>query len=113
MVHAHTRWDRSPESGRTRVLQPRRVRIERRVGEAGFHPLMFPLGNTGTATEKPMNHRHHIARLAVSAALALVATSAFAGPHFVRGPNASLNSTNGYVTVTWKEAGLGDTVTVD
>jgi len=60
-----------------------------------------------------MNNRHHIARLGVSIALALVATSAFAGPHFVRGPNASLDTSNAQVTVTWKEGGLGDTVTVD
>ena len=44
----------------------------------------------------------------------VVATAAYAGSaHFVRGPNASLNSSNGNVTVTWKEAGLGDTVSVD
>ena len=35
-----------------------------------------------------------------------------ASPHFVRGPFASLNSSTGEVTVTWKEAGLGDTVLV-
>lgn len=60
-----------------------------------------------------MNRRNHIPRPVVFAALALAATSAIAGPHFVRGPNASLNSSNANVTVTWKESGLGDTVTVD
>ncbi|HWI24344.1 MAG TPA: hypothetical protein VNS59_05420 [Lysobacter sp.] len=35
-----------------------------------------------------------------------------ASAHFVRGPFASLNSSNGNVTVSWKEAGLGDTVNV-
>jgi hypothetical protein len=49
----------------------------------------------------------------VTAAL-VVTSAAFAGSaHFVRGPNASLNSQNGNVTVSWKEAGLGDTVSVD
>lgn len=52
--------------------------------------------------------------LLVLAALGVVTTAAIAAnAHFVRGPNASLNSNNGNVTVTWKEAGLGDTVTVD
>jgi hypothetical protein len=32
-----------------------------------------------------------------------------ASPHFVNGPDASINSNTGAVTVTWKEAGLGDT----
>ena len=44
--------------------------------------------------------------------LALVATTAVAASaHFVRGPNAALNSPD--LTITWKEAGLGDTVSVD
>ena len=52
-------------------------------------------------------------RIAVLAALAVVATAAYAASaHFVRGPTASLNSSNGHVTVNWKEAGLGDTVRV-
>lgn len=34
-----------------------------------------------------------------------------ASPHFVRGPTATLSSPD--VTVTWKEAGLGDTVMID
>ena len=46
--------------------------------------------------------------------LALAATTAVAASaHFVRGPDAAINSTNANVTVTWKEAGLGDTVSVD
>ena len=50
----------------------------------------------------------------LAATALVVASAAFAGsPHFVRGPNASMNSQNGNVTVTWKEAGLGDTVMVD
>jgi len=45
--------------------------------------------------------------------LALAATTSVAGSaHFVRGPDASLNTQTGDVTVTWKEAGLGDTVSV-
>ena len=47
-------------------------------------------------------------------AASLIAATAVAGnAHFVRGPNASINSTNAHVTVTWKESGLGDTVMVD
>ena len=46
--------------------------------------------------------------------LSLVAVVAYAASaHFVRGPNASINTSNAHVTVTWKEAGLGDTVMVD
>ena len=53
-------------------------------------------------------------RLVALSALAVVAAAAYASSaHFVRGPNASLNSSNGNVTVSWKEAGLGDTVVVD
>lgn len=45
-------------------------------------------------------------------ALALVAVSAAAASaHFVRGPFASLGSPE--LTVTWKESGLGDTVSVN
>lgn len=44
--------------------------------------------------------------------LALVAATAVAGnAHFVRGPNASLGSPE--LDISWKEAGLGDTVSVD
>src|SRR6185369_7300063 len=43
------------------------------------------------------------------AAAAAVASSA----HFVRGPFASIDTSNAHVTVTWKEAGLGDTATVE
>lgn len=39
-------------------------------------------------------------------------TAIAASPHFVRGPTASLSSSTGNVTVSWKEAGLGDTVTI-
>ena len=46
--------------------------------------------------------------LGVSAAAAVAASA-----HFVRGPFSSINTGNGYVTVTWKEAGLGDTTQVD
>ena len=43
-----------------------------------------------------------------TASVAAVAASA----HFVRGPFSSINTGNGNVTVSWKEAGLGDTVNV-
>ena len=43
------------------------------------------------------------------AAAAAVASSA----HFVRGPFASIDTSNAHVTVAWKEAGLGDTATVE
>jgi hypothetical protein len=44
--------------------------------------------------------------------LAIVATTAVAASaHFVRGPNASLGSPE--LNLSWKEAGLGDTVSVD
>jgi hypothetical protein len=50
----------------------------------------------------------------IGIAASLAAAAAIAGSaHFVRGPDASINSTNANVTVTWKEAGLGDTTTVD
>ena len=53
-------------------------------------------------------------RLPLFLAIGFVAAAASAGSaHFVRGPDASINSTNANVTVTWKEAGLGDTTTVD
>ena len=53
-------------------------------------------------------------RLAAALAALIVTAAAYASSaHFVRGPNASLNSSSGNVTVSWKEAGLGDTVTVD
>lgn len=47
-------------------------------------------------------------------ALALLGgtTVALAAGHFVRGPNASIDS-DGNLTISWKEAGLGDTVSVD
>lgn len=52
-------------------------------------------------------------RLALAAALALaIGTVSAANPHFVKGPNASINTSNGEVTVSWKEAGLGSTTTV-
>ena len=53
-------------------------------------------------------------RLPLFLAIALITAVATAGSaHFVRGPDASINSTNANVTVTWKEAGLGDTTSVD
>jgi hypothetical protein len=55
-----------------------------------------------------------IARTLTLVALGVAAGLTFAASaHFVRGPNASLNGTNGNVTVTWKEAGLGDTTQID
>ena len=47
------------------------------------------------------------------AASCVVATAAAGSAHFVRGPDASINSTNAHVSVSWKEAGLGDTTTVE
>jgi len=49
--------------------------------------------------------------LALLATLGIIGTALAASPHFVRGPDASINNT-GDVTVTWKEAGLGNNVTV-
>ncbi|NUS60857.1 MAG: hypothetical protein HOQ01_07915 [Lysobacter sp.] len=44
----------------------------------------------------------------------VVATAAIAAnAHFVRGPDASLDTRTGAVTVSWKEAGLGTNVLVD
>jgi hypothetical protein len=52
-------------------------------------------------------------RLLLIGAVALAAgTANAASPHFVRGPDASLNTSTGEVTVTWKAAGLGDTTQV-
>jgi len=42
---------------------------------------------------------------------ALATSAAAASAHFVRGPDASLSTSD--LTVTWKEAGLGDTVSVN
>jgi hypothetical protein len=53
-------------------------------------------------------------RLSITLALALATAAATAASaHFVRGPFASLDSGTGNVTVTWKEAGLGDTTSVN
>ena len=61
-----------------------------------------------------MNFKSPTTRLLLLAMLGTAAAAAYAASaHFVRGPFASLNSSNGNVTVTWKEAGLGDTVLVD
>jgi len=61
-----------------------------------------------------MNSRFPTSKTLLLVASGMAAAAALAGnAHFVRGPNASLNSSNGNVTVTWKEAGLGDTVMVD
>ncbi|HSM12068.1 MAG TPA: hypothetical protein VK827_10935 [Lysobacter sp.] len=47
-------------------------------------------------------------RLALAAALVLaIGSVSAASPHFVKGPDASINNA-GVVTVSWKEAGLGD-----
>ena len=56
-------------------------------------------------------HRKRFTLFAAAAAVSFVAVAASA--HFVRGPLASIDSSNANVTVTWKEAGLGDTVMVD
>jgi hypothetical protein len=61
-----------------------------------------------------MSFKTPASRTLVLVALGVAATAASAGSaHFVRGPNASINSSNANVTVTWKEAGLGDTTSVD
>ena len=53
-------------------------------------------------------------RLLIAVVLALTAGAAIAASaHFVKGPDASLNTSAGSVTVSWKEAGLGDTTQVD
>jgi hypothetical protein len=55
-----------------------------------------------------------IKRLVQAFALSCAAAGALAASaHFVRGPTASIDTSSGDVTVTWKEAGLGDTVSVD
>jgi hypothetical protein len=52
--------------------------------------------------------------LALCIALSVAAAAAVAsGAHFVRGPFASIDTSNAHVTVSWKEAGLGDTATVE
>lgn len=57
------------------------------------------------------NHKRF--RWLVLGSLAVAAGAAFAAsPHFVRGPTASINTSTGNVTVSWKEAGLGDTVSI-
>lgn len=61
----------------------------------------------------PFNRIHNSTRLLAVGVLALATGVAFAAsPHFVNGPDASLNTSTGSVTVTWKEAGLGDTTLV-
>ena len=48
-------------------------------------------------------------------ALALLGSTTVAiaaSPHFVRGPTASIDN-DGNLTISWKEAGLGDAVSVD
>lgn len=44
-------------------------------------------------------------------ALACSGVALAASPHFVRGPTSSIDN-DGNLTVSWKEAGLGDTVNV-
>src|SRR5918993_4529844 len=66
-----------------------------------------PVGANGRTTMQ-------ISKLSLFLATSFVAVTAVAASaHFVRGPDASINSSNANVTVTWKEAGLGDTVSVD
>ena len=52
-----------------------------------------------------MNRNHVLLALAT---LSVAGVAIAANAHYVRGPNASLNSPS--VTVTWKSAGLGDNV---
>ena len=52
-------------------------------------------------------------RLLIAVVLGLTAGAAIAASaHFVNGPDSSLNTSTGSVTVTWKEAGMGDTTLV-
>lgn len=61
-----------------------------------------------------MNLKNRTSRTVLFLALGTMAAAvAASSPHFVRGPFASINTSNGNVTVSWKEAGLGDTVSVD
>ena len=61
-----------------------------------------------------MNFRSPKSQTLILVALGTAAAAALAGnAHFVNGPDATINSSNGRVTVSWKEAGLGDTVMVD
>jgi hypothetical protein len=61
-----------------------------------------------------MNFTTSTSRTLVLVALGTAAAAVSAGSaHFVRGPDASINSSNANVTVSWKEAGLGDTLMVD
>jgi hypothetical protein len=49
---------------------------------------------------------------AVLATAAIAAPAAFAdSPHYVKGPTAAVNTTDNSLTVSWKAAGLGNTVT--
>lgn len=52
-----------------------------------------------------MNRKHALIALAT---MSVIGVAVAANAHYVRGPNASLNSPS--VTVTWKAAGLGDNV---
>jgi len=52
-------------------------------------------------------------RLLIAVVLGLTAGAVIAASaHFVNGPDSSLNTSTGSVTVTWKEAGMGDTTLV-
>lgn len=55
-----------------------------------------------------MQQRFTILTITAVAVLSLIATTLRAGPNFVKGPTYSLTSTGDY-TVTFKEAGLGNT----
>jgi hypothetical protein len=53
------------------------------------------------------------ARTGLALVLAVVCGAALAAsPHFVKGPSASIDN-DGILTISWKEAGLGDSVIVD
>ena len=42
-------------------------------------------------------------------ALGFMATTGWAGPHFIKGPTANFDTTNGDLCISFKEAGLGST----
>lgn len=60
-----------------------------------------------------MNIRTRPLRLGFAlAALAISGVALAASPHFVRGPTSSIDN-SGNLTVSWKEAGLGDSIVVE
>ena len=58
----------------------------------------------------PARVTHRIVFLALG--LIVMGVTLAANPHFVRGPTATLNNSNDAV-ISWKEAGLGDTISID